>query len=189
MRIAIDLDGVLYDWEGTARFLLREYRDVDLPISTHWEAIKEAIPDDDWQWLWNAGPKLGLFRNGHMIKGAKRAFDDIKNLGHHPVLLTARRKSAVLDTLGWLAYHRFDFPEIHVLGDSSDKPSVPADIYIDDYPKNIWNIAKAKPKSMVICFRQSWNKNIELPREVWIADGWISAYHYIWLNTGMLDIN
>mgnify|MGYP001587805304 CR=1 FL=1 len=82
MRIAVDMDGVCYEWERTARYMLREYRDVVTPESTAWDSIKDDIPREDWKWLWTWGVQQGLFRYGHMVTGARIGLQELVSQGH-----------------------------------------------------------------------------------------------------------
>lgn len=52
MRIGVDVDGVVYDWEGQAREMLGE-KGVILPPSTGWNSIKESVDSRWWEWLWS----------------------------------------------------------------------------------------------------------------------------------------
>ena len=72
MRVAVDMDEVLYSWERTARYLLRNeyYGDphpvvVDTPF-TEWSL---GIDERAYKWLFDEGIELGLFRHGHVITG------------------------------------------------------------------------------------------------------------------------
>ena len=72
----MDLDGVCYEFQRTYRYMLREYRGVDMPpveeFWTHWDAQKAYGTPADHDWMWSGGVKKGLFRYGHMVTGARK---------------------------------------------------------------------------------------------------------------------
>lgn len=147
MRIGIDLDGVLYEYDKTARFMLRHYKGhsesgpMGAP-STSWNYIQEHIPAEDWKWLWSEGIALGLFRYGHVVTGSQSAIRDIRSAGNTVIVITHRPSEAVPDTIAWLDL--FQKPEagvvldgIHILSSGEPKSSVQADLLIDDKPSNL----------------------------------------------------
>lgn len=111
----LDVDGVLYHFERTARYLLRTVKGYDnlSEPSGSWDHIRERVSQKDWNWLWNHGVKLGLFRHGHLFTGAIEGVKALAEMGD-VVIITHRPKSAVQDTLDWLAYNRFQIGRAHV---------------------------------------------------------------------------
>lgn len=162
MRIAIDCDGVLVEWERTARYLLRTYRGLDLPtVSTEWDSIQGWVSEDDWQWLWSEGIKLGLFKHGHVVTGAIAGMKALSELGYDLLVVTARPKEAVNDTLGWLAYHMQDIPlaGVTILSRGEPKSVVDAAVLVDDKLENIYEWPRRG-----LLFDQPWNWGIESKR-------------------------
>lgn len=164
-RVGIDLDGCVYDFERTARYMLRaqfHYRK-DGPMgspSTHWDYIEEHVQPEEWQWLWNEGVKNGLFKHGHLFTGAIEGLKGLSYFGDL-VVITHRPAKAVQDTLEWLAYNRFPLREVHILTEQQPKSSVPCDIYIDDGP-HVLRELKANAyingiKSTVVRMERPWN--------------------------------
>ena len=149
MRIAVDMDEVLYSWERTARYLLRhEYRGLPQWIAgtlnrpfDRWN-IDEQIGRDAYDWLFEEGIQLGLFRHGHVITGAMRGVRALKAAGHELVIVTHRAVGGVQDTLAWIDFHfgrelPYPWDGVEILSDMRSKTSVPWDAIIDDSPKNI----------------------------------------------------
>ena len=97
-RIAVDLDGVLYDFGGTLRHLCKWHHNVEVPVATHWDAYQEAVDPDVWEWLWTEGISLGLFKYGHHIKGSIDGLRAIAKYGDLEVV-THRPRAALQDTL------------------------------------------------------------------------------------------
>lgn len=161
--IGMDLDGVGYNWVSIANYLLSEhwdYTDLKYPHPT-WEYLKQTVSKEAWKWLWEEGVHLGMYRHGHMYRGFKDGMDwlseryDIK-------IVTSRPKSATVDTLDWLAFHKISAQEVHIVEAMGDKTQVPCHLYVDDGPKNIQDFrAASKP---YIIWDQPWNKQEVGPR-------------------------
>lgn len=167
MRIAIDCDEVLYSWERTARYLLRnEYA---TPEWMYWDVIQ--YPFDEWdiekqigdwayRWLFDDGVGLGLFRHGHVITGAMRGVRALKDAGHDLIVITHRPENGVRDTLAWLDFH-FGSEEVYpwsgvsILSDGQPKTSVQWDVLVDDSEKNIEAAQAAGRRGML--FNAAWN--------------------------------
>jgi 5'(3')-deoxyribonucleotidase len=177
LKIALDLDGVVYEWERTARYLLREERGcmgLDTE-STHWDWIKGQVERDDWNWLWHDGVKLGLFRYGHVVKGAIRGIRALRRQRHKIVVVTSRPQIAVPDTIDWLALlqHRAAgvyFDGIHILTEGQAKTTVSAELLIDDRLENVEDWLKAGRKALL--FDRAWNRGMPVPVGAERALGW-----------------
>lgn len=166
MRIALDLDGVCYAWDKTARYMLRKkiaatgqvippelFRD-----SQHWNEIEEVVGPENFQWLWTDGVRDGLFRYGHCYTGAIEGVTELCEMGDVHIV-TARPKTAYKDTIDWLSF-MFDkstISGVHFTGGES-KSSVPADVYIDDAPHNIEQLLKAGHQ--VVSVLRPWNQSL-----------------------------
>ena len=179
MRIGIDLDGVLYEWSKTARYMLREYKGYSRsgPMgaeSTSWEYIKEHIEPKDWDWLWKEGVELGLFRYGHVVTGAQSGVRALREASHTVEVVTHRPSSSVPDTIAWLGL--FQKPEagvvfdgIHILTNGERKSSVGTDVLIDDKPSNIEDVVGHGKRA--ILFDREWNQGAKPAGSV-RAYGW-----------------
>ena len=147
MRIAVDLDGVLYEWDKTARYMLRSYKghSASGPMgheSTSWDYVERHVGSADWNWLWNEGVDLGLFRYGHVVTGAQSAIRDMRTAGNTVIVVTHRPSTAVPDTIAWLDLFQKKeagvvFDGIHILTNGEPKHTVAADVLIDDKPANL----------------------------------------------------
>lgn len=156
MRLGLDCDGCLFDWEGTARFLLRHYHGITLPPSKNWDYIREQVPTSVWRWLWGPGVrKHGLFRHGSIYPGAAEVIKDLAK-EHTLVLVTHRPKRAALDTHDFISYHRLPFDEVHVMP-AKPKSTVPCDVYVDDSPKVIEDIL-ANTSAHAVLMMRPWNE-------------------------------
>ena len=175
MRIGVDVDGVMYKWSKTARYMLREM----LPGSPYtregpmgqeadrWDYIKDNVAPEHWKWLWTEGVRLGLFRHGHIIKGAIEGVNALATDGHDVVIITHRPKAAVTDTLQWLAFANFPLAGVHILTDQQPKSTVPCDVYIDDKPENVIDMATVSGVKLVALYDAPWNQKFVLSPEGW----------------------
>mgnify|MGYP003576127041 CR=1 FL=1 len=165
MRIAVDLDEVVYAWERTARYLLRNVYPRGHKLSglntpfTEWE-IGNTIGDNAYKWLFDEGIDAGLFRHGHVITGAMLGVRALKAAGHDLVIVTHRPEKGVRDTLAWINFH-FDTEDpypwsgINILSGGEPKTDVQWDAIVDDSPKNLED-AEAHGR-LGVQFGAAWN--------------------------------
>lgn len=164
MRIGIDIDGVCYKWDKTARYMLRDvlpnspYKETLQIESQKWDWIKENVSPEHWEWLWTEGIKLGLFRYGHLYPGTIQAIRHLATLGD-VVFITHRPKEAVTDTLAWLAMLDLPIAGLHLLTNMEPKSWVrpQCDVYIDDKPDNIVDLVENTEARQVCLMRRPWN--------------------------------
>ncbi len=164
MRIGLDVDGILYKWDLTAGYMLREvlpdspYTGEPLLMqeSESWNHIQQIVAPEHWKWLWTEGVRLGLFRHGHMYKGTIQAVRRLALQGDI-VIITHRPKAAVPDTLAWLAYQQLPIAEIHILTNGEPKSRVPnLDVFLDDKPENCTDMLKTGAE--VCIWDRPWNQ-------------------------------
>jgi uncharacterized HAD superfamily protein len=168
MRIGVDIDGVLYEWERTARYLLRNryyagqgYPEALDKVSDSWGYIDAAVGPEAFHWLWSTGAEQGLWRAGHVIKGAMEGMYDLAKDGHDLVIITHRGKAAVNDTMAWLSFMKFKLAGVHILTRQEPKSSVlpHCDVYIDDKPETITDYLENTNAKLVALYQQPWNEN------------------------------
>jgi 5'(3')-deoxyribonucleotidase len=163
VKIAVDLDGVLYEWQRTFRYMMREYRGVDMPpvedFWFFWDAAKQYGTKEDHAWIWDEGVKRGLFRYGHVVKDGRRVLERLHDKGHKLIVVTHRPEAAVTDTIAWLDLYFKDIPlaGLHIFSNMEPKESVEADVLIDDKPENIAGWITAGRNA--ILFDQPWNQD------------------------------
>lgn len=188
MKLAIDCDGVMYEWSKTARYMLRTYRGYDKngPLgkeSTYWNYIQDNVDDVDWKWLWSEGVDLGLFRYGHVVTGAIEGMHTLAQEGHKLSVVTHRPASAVNDTLEFLSYLAGDlwkWDGVHIFTNMETKTTVQADILVDDKPENLaeW----AETGRTALRFVRPWNMMVErslIHSNIKRADGWEGVVEYV----------
>ena len=168
-RVGLDLDGVCYDFDGAYRFLIEEHFGIAIPRpSTEWDFASKWLRENGhseevWKWLWNQGVHHGLFRHGHVLKGAVRAAHALDRAGHEVVVLTSRPKTARADTLMWLGFHNFPVGEFHLLPHQPKSAVRPhCDVYIDDSAANAADLIR-NTNATVLLWDRPWNQNTRLP--------------------------
>jgi len=166
VRIGLDIDGVMYKWDKTARYMLREvlpdspYKETLKQEAQHWDWIKDNVSPEHWDWLWTEGVRLGLFRYGHLYSGTIQAVRKLATLGE-VVLITHRPKQAVNDTLDWLAFQQLPISGVHLLTNMEPKSQVQpeCDVYLDDKAENVLDLAK-NTSGEAYLMRRPWNMTL-----------------------------
>lgn len=173
MKIQIDLDGTTYHFDKTVRYMLKIYRGVELKgETTDWWWIRDNAGPENWAWLWDEGIKLGLFRYGHVMKGAIEGINSIARAGHDVEVCTHRPASAVKDTLDWLAYVNLPFSGVHILSNGESKATVPGDVLVDDKPENVLEWVDSDEDRWAILFVQPWNSTMPYHPRILRAHDW-----------------
>lgn len=174
-RIALDLDGVCYNYSATACFLLNHYKgyNLDWTLTNDWDWLLKQISKEDWKWLWDGGVKEGLFRYGSIIKGAAEGVKELAKMGKI-VVVTSRPTNAIQDTLDWLAFMKIPVAELHIMSHGQNKAVVKPDVAIDDGPHNIKDYLDAGIETIV--FKQPYNEmyhtGFDDSTSMYVADGW-----------------
>lgn len=177
--IVVDVDGVLYAWSKTARYMLRTYRGHSRsgPMgreSTHWDYIKDNVSPADWDWLWTEAIDLGLFRHGHVVRDGIVALKALREAGYTLHALTHRPKNAKvkLDTMQWIEFHfPATFAKVTITGHEVSKSEYEEGfLLIDDSPRNVteWR-ASSRPAFL---FDAEWNREADDPFRV---RGWLKV--------------
>jgi uncharacterized HAD superfamily protein len=178
MKIAVDLDGVVYEWQRTFRYMMNEYRGTNLgPIEEWWDgfdAFKNHVSSEDMLWLWSEGIKLGLFRYGHVTTGAIVGLRALVEDGHRLVVATHRPVLAVPDTLAWLSYINIPWSGVHILSDGEKKTSISADVLVDDKLENAIEWAMTGREALL--YDRPWNQGAKHdPEPYWRVSSWESV--------------
>lgn len=170
LRIGVDIDGVMYCWQKTACYMMREI----LPNSpytkdvlnegkwSHWDYMQGNVSPEHWEWLWTEGVKLGLFRHGHLYPGTIKAIRRLAELGD-VVAITHRPKHAVHDTMAWLAYQNLPLSGLHILTNQEPKSGVKPEchVYIDDKPENVRDLYHNTGALLVCLMDRNWNQHFD----------------------------
>jgi uncharacterized HAD superfamily protein len=179
VRIGVDIDGVMYQWDRTARYMLRNvlpnspYKAILQFESQGWDWIKDQVAPKHWQWLWTEGIQEGLFRYGNLYPGTIEAIRDLATLGD-VVLITQRPKQAVPDTLAWLSMLNLPISGLHFLTAGENKASVrpQCDVYLDDRPDNVIDLRAGTNATRVCLMARPWNRNVPLTNGITEVHSW-----------------
>lgn len=169
-RIALDLDGVCYNYSATACYLLNHYKGykLDWTKTSSWGWLQTQVSNNDWQWLWSGGVKEGLFRYGNIIKGAAEGVKELAKMGKI-VVVTSRPTNAIQDTLDWVSFMKFPVAELVIMSHGENKAKTNPDIAIDDGPKNIEDYVNAGVAT--VAFDQPYNQDVGV-KNFYRAKGW-----------------
>lgn len=164
MRLGIDMDGVLCRFnDGWTAIHRSEFgSDVHAGLVLEWDGLHAigGFGDMDAFWKW-AGPqdhRPSIFRHLEAFDGAIEAVHQLAAEGHDLVIITAKPPWAVPDTLFWLADQAIPVTAVHFV---ENKASVACDLYIDDAPHNLEEIAAARPEATVLRMVRPWNEPVE----------------------------
>jgi len=162
LTINVDMDGVIYDFNGHVTALGEVYLGRKLPVTKTWDmAAAWGLTDDEWYELFHrAIMEDGLFRDGLAIEKAVPALHLLsrqhrvrivtsKQLRYPPSTLAAQSQA-----LHWLDEHGLlNHVEVAFTG---NKQGYSADIIVDDKPTLKW----AQTGAMNLLFDQPWNQEI-----------------------------
>jgi hypothetical protein len=156
MRIGIDLDDTVYDFDRTAREVLiiadtnpkgsllpeplSEKQKLELSAGVRWDewdGIVSIVGEENWSWLWKHANDVNLYQRGLPLKGALKALE-ILTAEHDVWFLTSRRRDWSHQTYAWLA--RFNLGATGVIHGPT-KWKIAADLdfrmVVDDGPENL----------------------------------------------------
>jgi 5'(3')-deoxyribonucleotidase len=145
--------------------MMREYVGVEMPpveeFWTRWDAQLQYGTESKHRWMWSGGVDLGLFRYGHMIKGARRGLEQLAH-EHEVGIVTHRPARATPDTVDWLSLYMKDIPyTLNILSNGEPKHTVKADVLIDDKGSNIEQWCRVG--RVGILFERPWSEFSYVP--------------------------
>jgi 5'(3')-deoxyribonucleotidase len=171
MQIAIDMDGVLCDFIGSANKKIKELFDIDIKYEevcgySYADTLKKKGVDIPAQEFYQKLMQPGLFRELAPMPGAIEALKELAAEGHEIVILT---KILVLDRnsqgkricsdhgvsekLDWLAENLGDMPySVIMVSGMKDKHLVNTHVIVDDDER-----ALEHPTAITICMAHPWN--------------------------------
>lgn len=164
MRLGIDLDGVVADFNAGWMALHREELGSDLhpEMVTSWNDLHSLAGFEDmdafWAWARSSELRPSVFRHLELFPGALEVLEDLAAAGQQVVILTAKPDWSVPDTLRWLADHRIPTREIHMI---ERKHEVACDVYLDDSPLVLPELVAHRPGAVVCRMIRPWNRPLE----------------------------
>ncbi len=161
MRLGIDLDGVVANFNAgwMARFNAEFGTELTPDQVQRWDQLADLTHFDHlgqfWRWARN-GDEPSIFRDLPLIDGAAAALTELSQ-HHNIVIITAKPRWAIHDTFAWLADNQIPTQEVHI---TTEKWKVPCDVYVEDSPFQLPEIAEKRPGALVVRFVRPWNNPI-----------------------------
>lgn len=162
MRLGIDLDGVVADFNGGwTRFYNRDFGGhLSAESVTGWSQIPELTHFTSMREFWKWSSDLdgaSLFRHLDTFPGAVDALERLSRR-HHIAIVTTKPRFAVHDTFAWIAERRIPTTEVHI---TDRKWEVDCDIYLDDGPHVLPGLVRGRPDALVCRYVRPWNVPVE----------------------------
>lgn len=169
MRLGIDLDGVVAAFNhGWTELHNAEFGGSLHPgMVTMWDGLHAlggfADMGEFWTWAQGDGRRPSVFRHLDLLPDARESLVGLDAAGHRIVILTAKPRWAVPDTLRWLADHEIPTTEIHF---AEAKHEVACDVYLDDSPIVLPGLVAHRPEATVCRYVRPWNTPVDGAHDV-----------------------
>ena len=172
MRILIDMDGVLSDFDG--EFLKRWRERYPDKFYVPWEGrtafyVKEQYPDDLKPLVTEVLREPSFFRDMMPIEGGREALTEMDNMGYEVFICTSplsAYKNCVLEKFEWVEQNLGPQWVKRIIL-TKDKTLVKADILIDDKPE-ITGVEKSPGWEHIIYDRPD-NRSLNRKRLTWAS--------------------
>jgi len=172
MRVAIDLDGVLYNFtKALAEYIEQETGTKYPQAPTCWEFYEKdwGITLEDYLSWFKWGVNDGyVFRIGEPAPGCIAALDKIHEAGHTIHLITDRNVGyrAKENTVLWLDEYEIPYDTLTFCDGSKDIANV--DIAVDDRPKHVDAFRARGIEAYVMGF----DRRTDMIHHPWYIEGW-----------------
>lgn len=169
--LGLDLDGVVFDYESAVRSrfaLMLGVEPSTLGRQTSWSLVESGWPILDeahFAALHTASVRGGMFADMPLIPGASESLWLLSDADVYIRVVTHRlgfkgiHACAAGDTVKALESNKIPYRDLTFV---ADKPSVGADVYLDDAPHNIEKLRAAGAYAIV--FDQPYNQDVPGPR-------------------------
>jgi len=169
LRLGIDLDGVVADFNGGWTELHNaEFGGTLTPdLVTSWNGLHATAGFDDMAAFWNwARPnehRRSIFRHLRLLPDAIDTLHALRDDGHTIVIVSTKPDWAVHDTFQWLADNEIPTREVHF---TDTKYDVDCDVYLDDSPVVLPGLVAHRPTAMICRFIRAWNTPVDGTHDV-----------------------
>lgn len=164
MRLAIDLDGVVCDFNaGWMELHKAEFGSELKPeMVVTWNNLHELGGFADmnmfWKWAQATDDRPSIFRHLEPFPDAIETLYSLHDDGHAIVIVTAKPRWAIPDTMRWIADHELPTEEIHI---RFRKYRVACDVYLDDSPIVLPQLLRHRPEATVCRMIRPWNEPLD----------------------------
>lgn len=166
MRLGIDLDGVVADFDGGWTAMYADEFGTTIPTGrAGWDLLHQLTHFPDMAAFWDWVHQRAVFRRLPLIAGAVEALTKLAGDGHEIVIISSKPDRVIPDTLHWISTHRLPTREIHF---REDKHRVACDAYLDDSPVVLPTLVRHRPDALVCRMVAPWNQPV--PGTVDVAD-------------------
>jgi 5'(3')-deoxyribonucleotidase len=188
VRIGIDADNVLADFQGHWISLYEKWfqREVDPELATQWDCIVDGTHFENSSEFWAWAESVPEFWESMPAEpGAQGAVYELKRKGHELLVLTNRKDKASTPTKIWVLEQlpHGSITSIHHI--PGDKSVVDCQLYIDDNPRRLVELAAKKPN--VVIFDQPWNQEVETKPGLIRCKGWREVLEYVEFLSGPVE--
>jgi 5'(3')-deoxyribonucleotidase len=161
MIVLLDVDGVVADFTGAIKKIIKEMSGLDYEI-TSWLKL-DQIPCSKVDRA-NIAFQIGLAARGlEVLPGAQEGVKALKAAGHDVHFVTSRWNSLpwVYDRCQWMAKHGFVTDPHREITFTAAKWRVHGHVLVDDKPRNVEEWQRAWPFGHGLIWDQPWNKSAE----------------------------
>jgi uncharacterized protein len=133
VKIGIDVDGIVYNWEAQFRALLIQYHGVTLPISEEFNSIQNQCTREQWKDIWNNHP-LELFIGGDYYRDARGVVAELVYQGHEVYFVSATPSGTIRQARARKLLEDFSgIYGVYFINPGEDnKTVIECDVYLDD---------------------------------------------------------
>jgi len=177
MKIGIDIDGVLADFNKSYKELIERESGLtlpplsdDYPDTWYYERAAGVTREQEAK-VWEEIKSTQFWGMLQPLNGAVTALQHLNAMrfaGHHIYFITARTgKMAKFYTEMWLMFHGMNLPTVLIADQKGGLvKGLQLDVFVDDRPENIEDVWRVSSKTRLYLINQPWNRGVALPGRV-----------------------
>ena len=177
---ALDLDGIVCDWDRGVRLCLKRHLGVEIKekVSPFWSYVDSQLTPEQTKWLWTEGILKGMYTLGGLYPDTAEAVARLRRETRFTIL-TMRPLVVERLTLKYL-WHKLGIPpeEVFFILPDGDKADFVADIYLEDSPVQLANLTHVNGAT-VLGWKRRWNEDLRAWRGIRWVDSWKGVFENI----------